>query len=144
MENLSLRLQFQQQRISKWIFYEKYPENPVSCKRFPFDAKKLTPCDAYDTLNSQDVLNLFLKRAYLNETDFQKGITSSSFCCKKNSFLFGKSSLFLVELSAEDAEIREEDAEILMLQTFSEKFAKKLIQAEIIPESDADIYVFGC
>ncbi|MBS1310788.1 MAG: hypothetical protein HP030_02600 [Ruminococcus sp.] len=31
-----------------------------------------------------------------------------------------------------------------MLQTFSEKFAKKLIQAEIIPESDADIYVFGC
>ena len=89
----------------------------------------MTSYDAYDTLNSQDVLNLFLKRAYLNETDFQKGITGSSFCCKKNSFLFGKSSLCLVGLSAEDAEIREEDAEILM---------------EIIPESDADIYVFGC
>ena len=81
---------------------------------------------------------------YLNETDFQKGITGSSFHCKKNGFLFGKYSLYLVAISAEDTEIREEDAEILMLQTFSEKFAKKLIQAEIIPESDADIYVFGC
>ena len=81
---------------------------------------------------------------YLNETDFQKGITGSSFHCKKNGFLFGKYSLYLVAISAEDTEIREEDAEILMLQTFSEKFAKKLIQAEIIPESDADIYVSGC
>lgn len=104
----------------------------------------MTSYDACDTLNSQDILNLFLKRAYFNETGFQKGTTSSSFRCKKNSFLFGKSSLFLVGLSTEDAEIREEDAEILMLQTCSEKFAKKLIQAEIIPESDADIYVFGC
>ena len=80
----------------------------------------------------------------MNETDFQKGITGSSFHCKKNGFLFGKYSLYLVAISAEDTEIREEDAEILMLQTCSEKFAKKLIQAEIIPESDADIYVFGC
>ena len=104
----------------------------------------MTPYDDYDTLNSQDVLNLFLKRVHLNETDFQKGITGSSFDCKKNGFLFGKYSLYLVAISAEDTKIREEDAEILMLQTFSEKFAKKLIQAEIIPESDADIYVFGC
>jgi len=104
----------------------------------------LTSYDAYDTLNSQDILNLFLKRAYFNETDFQKSITGSSFCCKKNGFLFGKFTLSLVGLSAKGTEIREEDAEILMLQTCSEKFAKKLIQAEIIPESDADIYVFGC
>ena len=80
----------------------------------------------------------------MNETGFQKGITGSSFHCQKIIFFLGKFSLQLVGLSAEDAEIREEDAEILMLQTFSEKFAKKLIQAEIIPESDADIYVFGC
>ena len=80
----------------------------------------------------------------MNETDFQKGITGSSFHCQKIIFFLGKFSLHLVAISAEDAEIREEDAEILMLQTCSEKFAKKLIQAEIIPESDADIYVFGC
>ena len=104
----------------------------------------MTSYDACDTLNSQDILNLFLKRAYFNETGFQKGITGSSFHCQKIIFFLGKFSLQLVGLSAEDAEIREEDAEILMLQTFSEKFAKKLIQAEIIPESDADIYVFGC
>ena len=80
----------------------------------------------------------------MNETDFQKGITGSSFHCKKIIFFLGKFPLYLVAISAEDTEIREEDAEILMLQTCSEKFAKKLIQAEIIPESDADIYVFGC
>ena len=51
----------------------------------------------------------------MNETDFQKGITGSSFCCKKNSFFFCKSSVCLVELSAEDTEIREEEEEILML-----------------------------
>ena len=104
----------------------------------------MTSCDACDTLNLQDILNLFLKRVHFNETGFQKGITGSSFCCKKIIFFLGKFPLQLVGLSAEDAEIREEDAEILMLQTLSEKFAKKLIQAEIIPESDADIYVFGC
>ena len=104
----------------------------------------MTSCDACDTLNSQDILNLFLKKVYLNETDFQKGITGSSFHCKKIIFFLGKFPLYLVAISAEDTEIREEDAEILMLQTCSEKFAKKLIQAEIIPESDADIYVFGC
>ena len=97
----------------------------------------MTSYDAYDTLNLQDILNLFLKRVHFNETGFQKGITGSSFHCQKIIFFLGKFSLQLVELSAEDAEI-------LMLQTFSEKFAKKLIQAEIIPESDADIYVFGC
>ena len=139
MEILLLPLRFQQKQIFKWTFCENQAENPVQCKIFPFDAKELTSCDACDTLNSQDILNLFLKRVHLNETDFQKGITGSSFCCKKIIFFLGKFPLQLVELSAEDAEIREEDAEILMLQTLSEKFAKKLIQAEIIPESDADI-----
>ena len=66
----------------------------------------------------------------MNETDFQKGITGSSFHCQKIIFFLGKFSLHLVAISAEDAEIREEDAEILMLQTFSEKFAKKLGSAK--------------
>lgn len=85
MEILLLPLRFQQQRIFKWTFCENQPENPVSCKRIPFDAKKLTSYDACDTLNSQDILNLFLKKVYLNETDFQKGITGSSFHCKKTA-----------------------------------------------------------
>ena len=62
MEILLLPLRFQQQRIFKRTFCENQPENPVSCKRIPFDAKKLTSYDACDTLNSQDILNLFLKK----------------------------------------------------------------------------------
>lgn len=48
-----------------------------------------------------------------------------------------------MELSAQDAEVCKEDAQVLMLEKISNKFAAKLVDTGIISESDADVYVFG-
>lgn len=49
----------------------------------------------------------------------------------------------LVGLRPEDAEVCEENAEVLMLEHLSEKFTGKLVHAGIISETDADIYMYG-
>lgn len=46
-------------------------------------------------------------------------------------------------VSTENAAVCKENAGILMLERLSEKFAKKLIRAGVISESDADVYVYG-
>lgn len=49
----------------------------------------------------------------------------------------------MVGLRSEDAKVCEEDAEVLMLERLSEKFAGKLVHAGVISETDADVYVYG-
>lgn len=49
----------------------------------------------------------------------------------------------MVELSAKDSEVCKEDAQVLMLEKISNKFATKLVETGIISESDTDVYAFG-
>ena len=48
-----------------------------------------------------------------------------------------------MELSAPDAQVCKEDAEVLMLARLAEKFAGKLVQAGTVSQEEADVYAFG-
>ena len=48
-----------------------------------------------------------------------------------------------MELSAPDAQVCKEDAEVLMLARLAEKFAGKLVQAGTVSQEEAEVYAFG-